>query len=242
MRSRDCRVCSLFQKCIPSFQPFIHSSHICVPFSGTFLVGVHPWAKKKKTKEIASLCVFHTGAGAYSRVCRQNEISRDFSTVYGRLPIHPPKHGLPANCAIDSWHSCHVSLRWGPLCPELLVALVYVKPAVCSMVSRQQHARTPARTTLVIFSDRVMPVRLNLPTALLYCNSSHLLWFVLPPLLVAAACIRRFTRRLLLHLTLCVCLCRRLAFMLVVHTAAVLTRYVRVSSYLNVRGRAKEGR
>ena len=77
MRSRDCRVCSLFQKYIPSFQPIIHSSHICVPFSGTFLVGVHPWAKKKKTKEkCKSLSAFST---------REQGSTREFA---GRTKFH----------------------------------------------------------------------------------------------------------------------------------------------------------
>ena len=66
---------------------------------------------------------------------------------YERLPIHPPKHGLPANCAIDSrlWLSRVSVLRASVL--YSLFALVYVKPAVCSMVSRQQHTGTSARTT-----------------------------------------------------------------------------------------------
>ena len=98
---------------------------------------------------------------------------------------------------------------------------------------------------VIIFSDIVMRLRLNLPTAPVYCTSSYLLHFLLPPLLRAAVYIRSFAPRLLLlHLLmLCVCLCRRLTFMLVVHTAAaVLTPYVRVSSYLNLRRRTKEGR
>ena len=75
-----------------------------------------------------------------------------------------------------------------------------------------------------------MRARLNLPTALVYCTLSYLLWFWL--LLVAAVCCRNFALRLLLpHLLLCVCQCGQLAFMLVVHTA-VFTPYVRVSSYV----------
>ena len=75
-----------------------------------------------------------------------------------------------------------------------------------------------------------MRVRLNLPTALvLHFELSVEFWL----LLVAALCARSFALRLLLlHLLLCVCQCRQLAFMLIVHTA-VLTEYVRVSSYLN---------
>ena len=62
-----------------------------------------------------------------------------------------------------------------------------------------------------------MRVRLNLPTTLVYCTLSYLVWFLLPPLLRAAVYIRSFALRLLLqHLMLCVCLCRRLAFMLVI--------------------------
>ena len=68
-----------------------------------------------------------------------------------------------------------------------------------------------------------MQVRLNLPMALVYCTLGYLLWLLLPPLLRAAVYIRSFALRLLLLHLMCVCLCRRLAFMLVVHTAAVLT-------------------
>ena len=66
---------------------------------------------------------------------------------YERLPIHPPKHGLPANYAIDSWPwLSRVSVLGAPV-PCLLFVLVWVKHGVCSMVSRQQHTRTSARTT-----------------------------------------------------------------------------------------------
>ena len=42
---------------------------------------------------------------------------------YERLPIHPPKHGLPANYAIDSWPwLSHVSMLGAPV-PCLLFAL-----------------------------------------------------------------------------------------------------------------------
>ena len=61
--------------------------------------------------------------------------------------MHPPKHGLPAKYAIDSWlWSSRVFVLGAPV-PCLLFALVYVKPAVCSVVSRQQHTGTSARTT-----------------------------------------------------------------------------------------------
>ena len=87
-----------------------------------------------------------------------------------------------------------------------------------------------------------MRVRLNLPMALVHCTLSYLLWSLLPPLLRAAVYVVTFALRLLLLHLMCVCICSRLAFLLVVHTAAVLTPYVRVSSYLNVQRRAKEGR
>ena len=78
-----------------------------------------------------------------------------------------------------------------------------------------------------------MAIRLNLPTALVLC----LLWLLL--LLVAAVCTRSFALWLLLpHLLLCVCQCRRLAFMLVVHTA-VLTRTYGFPCTSNVRRRVK---
>ena len=103
---------------------------------------------------------------------------------YERLPIHPPKHGLPADYAICSWPWLSRVSALGAPVPCLLFALVYVKHAVCSMVSRQQHTRTSARATYhsyrncnlffffemnikrLLCMDRVMRVRLNLPTAL----------------------------------------------------------------------------
>ena len=64
-----------------------------------------------------------------------------------RLQIHLPKHGLPANYAIYSWPwLSRVSLLGAPV-PCFLFPLVYVKRAVCAMVSLQQHTRTSARTT-----------------------------------------------------------------------------------------------
>ena len=90
--------------------------------------------------------------GVYWRVCHQNDDTwffDDLQQYYERLPIHPPKHGLTANYAIDSWlWLSRVSVLGAPVrC--LLLALVWVKHAVCSMVSRQQHTRirTSARTT-----------------------------------------------------------------------------------------------
>ena len=65
---------------------------------------------------------------------------------YEGLPIHPPKHGLPANYAIDSWPWLSRVSVLGAHVPCLLFPLVWVKHAVCSMVSRQQHTRTSART------------------------------------------------------------------------------------------------
>ena len=47
--------------------------------------------------------------GVYWRGCHQNGMSHvtwffdDLQQYYERLSIHPPKHGLPANYAIDSW-------------------------------------------------------------------------------------------------------------------------------------------
>ena len=90
--------------------------------------------------------------GVYWRVCHQNDSTwffDDLQQYYGQLPIHPPKHRLPANYAIDSWlWLSRVSVLGAPVrC--LLLALVWVKHAVCSMVSRQQDTRirTSARTT-----------------------------------------------------------------------------------------------
>ena len=128
--------------------------------------------------------------GVYWQVCHQNDAAwffDDLQQYYERLPIHPPKHGLPANYAIDSWlWLSRVSVLGAPVrC--LLLALVWVKHAVCSMVSRQQHTRIrqSARTTyhsyrkgnifflfqyepktVVIYWTEMMRVRLNLPTAL----------------------------------------------------------------------------
>ena len=44
--------------------------------------------------------------GVYWRVCHQNDATLffdDLQQYYERFPIHPPKHGLPENYAIDSW-------------------------------------------------------------------------------------------------------------------------------------------
>ena len=90
--------------------------------------------------------------GVYWRICHQNDATwffDDLQQYYERLPIHPPKHGLPANHAIDSWlWLSRVSVLGAPVrC--LWLALVWVKHSVCSMVSRQQHTRirTSACTT-----------------------------------------------------------------------------------------------
>ena len=94
--------------------------------------------------------------GVYWRICHQNDATwffDDLQQYYERLPIHPPKHGLTANYAIDSWLwlSC-VYVLGAPVRCHLL-ALVWVKHAVCSMVSRQQHTRirTSARTTYLFY-------------------------------------------------------------------------------------------
>ena len=128
MRSCDCRVCNVFPKKILKVQPFIHSSfNICVPFSSTIVVGVHGAKKKIRTRNSKALSsVFHTRSGVYVRVCRQNKKFPCFSTAYKQLPKHPPKHGLPANCAIDRWPwlSC-VSVL------EALVPCTLVRPCLC---------------------------------------------------------------------------------------------------------------
>ena len=112
----------------------------CQPISGNLLVGVHGAKKRKRNRNF----------GVYVRVCHQStkcHVVFDGLQQYERLQIHPPKHGLPANCAIDSrmWLS-RVSVLGASL-PYPLFARVYIKPAVCSMVSRQQHTGTSVRTT-----------------------------------------------------------------------------------------------
>ena len=72
---------------------------------------------------------------------------------YERLPIHPPKHVLPAKYAIYSWPWLSRVSVLGPPVPCLLFALVYVKHAVCSMVSRQQRTRTSARTDVSFLQE-----------------------------------------------------------------------------------------
>ena len=111
--------------------------------------------------------------------------------------------------------------------------------AAWSVSGRAQASQQPKRRlfyllgfvlTFFYILDRVMRVRLNLPTAPeLHFEPSAVV-------LVATSCCsmcRTFRpSALLLHLMLCVCQCCQLVFMLVVHTA-VLAQYVRVSSYLN---------
>ena len=101
--------------------------------------------------------------------------------------------------------------------------------------ARAKGRRDGSFTCLVLSRDSVIYIgqsdACTTKLANLYCTLSYLLWFWL--LLIAAVCARSFDLRLLLlHLILCVCQCCQLAFMLVVHTA-VLTQYVRVSSYLD---------
>ena len=111
-----------------------------------FSVGVHG-AKKKKWRR--------NFRGLLASLPPERDVTWFFDGLqqcYERLPIHAPKHGLPANYAIDSWPwLSRVSVLGAPV-PCLLFALVYVKHAVCSMVSRQQQTRTSARTTY--HSDR----------------------------------------------------------------------------------------
>ena len=88
--------------------------------------------------------------GVYWRVCHQNGMWWFFDGLhqyYERLPIQPPKHGLPANYATDSWPWLSLVSVLGAPVPCLLLDLVWVKHAVSSMVSGQKHTRTSARTT-----------------------------------------------------------------------------------------------
>ena len=102
---------------------------------------VHGAKKKKKKRNFG---------GLLASLPPERDVTWFFDGLqqhYERLPMHPPKHGLPANYAIDSWPwLSRVSVLGAPV-PCLLFARVWVKHAVCSMVSRQQHTRTSARTT-----------------------------------------------------------------------------------------------
>ena len=83
--------------------------------------------------------------GDYWRVCHQVTWFFDGLQQYSeRLAIHPPKHGQLANYAIDSWLWLSRVFVLGAHVPCLLLDLVWVKHAVCSVVSRQQHTRTSA--------------------------------------------------------------------------------------------------
>ena len=76
---------------------------------------------------------------------------RGFSTVYSSITNDFPYTLRSTDCRpITRWtagRGCHVSLCWVPLCPASCWLLFEVKHAMCSMVSRQQHTRTSARTT-----------------------------------------------------------------------------------------------
>ena len=74
----------------------------CAPFSSTILAGVHE--TKKNEKKVASPCpAFSIRDRGPTCESAGRNTSRDFSTVYEHLPIHPPEHGLPADCKIDRW-------------------------------------------------------------------------------------------------------------------------------------------
>ena len=76
-------------------------------------------AKKKKRK-------IHFG-GLLASLPPERDVTWFFDGLqpyYERLPIHPPKHGLPANYAVDSWPwLSRVSVLGAPV-PCLLLALV----------------------------------------------------------------------------------------------------------------------
>ena len=109
--------------------------------------------------------------------------SDDLQQCYERPPIHPPKHGLPANCAIDSWPwLSRVSVLGAPV-PCTLVRSCLCKTLRCERWSSSTPERPLVRriilTGIVFFFlcinmnmkngryilDGVMRVRLNLPTA-----------------------------------------------------------------------------
>ena len=95
-------------------------------------------------------------------MCKSEETkqTRDVVTIiiyYERLPIHPPKHGPPDNYATDSWPwLSRVSVLGAPVrC--LLLALVWVKHAACSMVSR--HHNQNVRSYDVSFLQKINVIR-----------------------------------------------------------------------------------
>ena len=63
--------------------------------TGISVVGVHGAKKKKRKRKIGSLL---------ASLPPERNVTWLFDGLeyYDRLPIHPPKHGLPANCAFDS--------------------------------------------------------------------------------------------------------------------------------------------
>ena len=99
-------------------------------YRGTFLVGVHGAKKKKgkgKFQVFGRRCPRGIGGLLSSPPADNKEVS--FSTVdYERFPIHPPKHGLPANCAIGSWPwLSRVSVLRAP------VPCTLVRPCLCKI-------------------------------------------------------------------------------------------------------------
>ena len=99
------------------------------------------WGQEKKKKKKWSLL---------ASLPPERDVTWFFDSLqqyYERLPKHPPKHGLSANYTIDSWSwLSRASVLEAPV-PCLLLAVVWVKHAVCSMTSRQQKTRTSARIT-----------------------------------------------------------------------------------------------
>ena len=76
-----------------------------LPLPGNFSVGVHG-AKKRKGKGKLQVFVRRFPHGIWGLLACPPAENKEVSlsaAAYERLPIHPPKHGLPANFANDSW-------------------------------------------------------------------------------------------------------------------------------------------
>ena len=83
-------------------------------------VGVHGTEKKDTERKTASFCSAFSTRGQGSIFVSAGGTSFSWfdiqSTIYKRVPIHPPKNWLPMNCAIDTWRCLSLVCRLSVCC------------------------------------------------------------------------------------------------------------------------------
>ena len=103
---------------------------------GTFLVGAHGSKNKKGKRKFG---------GVISSLPPERSFTCFFDGLqyYERLPTHPPKHGLPANCAIDSWlWLSRVSVLGGPVPCTLVRSCSYKTCGLLDGLAAHQNVRS----------------------------------------------------------------------------------------------------